>query len=107
MYNFDYRPLNGQTRAEAEAPAGAVLAAWDQWLAAVGRRAPSLAAAGGGAWGGADCSEQGLGVRGGRSGIGLKIREGNVSHTVSLFFALIAWSDQQRNLTVYPDFPSY
>jgi hypothetical protein len=48
----------------------------------------------------------GLGVRGGRSGIGFKIKEGDVSHTVSLFFALIAWSDQQRNLTVYPDFPS-
>ena len=38
----------------------------------------------------------GVGIGGRGGGIDLKRVEGNVSHTVSLFFALIAWSDQQR-----------
>jgi hypothetical protein len=62
-YNFDYRPLNGQTQAQAEAQEIAVINAWDQWLTEMGPLPQTMAAAWGFAWDGSDFTEQGLDFR--------------------------------------------
>jgi len=59
--NFDYVPLNGQTRAQAEAQEVAVINAWDEWLA--GPLPNIMAKAWGFAWDGSDFNGAGFDFR--------------------------------------------
>lgn len=62
-WNFDYRPLNGQTQAEAEALEVAVINAWDQWLTEMAPLPQTMASAWSFAWDGSDFTEAGLDFR--------------------------------------------
>ena len=59
-WNFDYRPLNGQTLAEAEALEVAVINAWDQWLTEMAPLPQLMGDAWSFAWDGSDFTEAGL-----------------------------------------------
>ena len=60
-WNFDYRPLDGQTLAEAEALEVAVINAWDQWLTEMAPLPQLMGEAWSFAWDGTDFTEAGLG----------------------------------------------
>ncbi len=59
-WNFDYRPLNGQTQQEAEALEVAVITAWDQWLTELAPLPQDMAKAWSFAWDGSDFTETGV-----------------------------------------------
>ncbi len=62
-WNFDYRPLDGQTLAEAEAQEVAVINAWDQWLTELDPLPQDMAKAWSFSWDGSDFTEVGLPFR--------------------------------------------
>lgn len=62
-YDVDYRPLNGQTQAEAEALEVAVINAWDAWLTEMAPLPQLMGKAWSFAWDGTDFTEQAVDFR--------------------------------------------